>query len=133
MAQGIADRLATTPPLAVEQSSWKWGAVALAVAACVAIVVLWYPRSSEMTGGSSLPQAGKQLYAELPPPTMLAYQRMLVESPDALDELLDRHASQLLVASSGSNVTASLYQDLMTNQVTERAKRRESIRQSHAH
>ena len=49
------------------------------------------------------------------PPTMLAYQHALGQSPDDLDELLDRHAASLLIAGSSSNDIGSLYQDLMLN------------------
>ena len=112
VVDGIAERLTTTPTSSVEQDSWKWGAIALAVAACLSVVILWYPQSTKLTDGPSLPSVDTQ-FSELPPPTMLAYRQVFFQSPDALDELLDRHATDLL--SPSSDDTAGLFQNLMAN------------------
>ena len=45
----------------------------------------------------------------MPPPTIMANQHVLGQSPDDLNELLDRHAASLLAASSASDDIGSLY------------------------
>ncbi len=116
MVNGIADQLAPAPHSTAEQPSWTFGAIAFAVAACLALVIIWYPRSTETTENPSLAPVSSQREALLAkPPTMLAYRQVLVESPDAVDELLDRHAARLLVASSSGEGMSSLLQDLMSN------------------
>ncbi|HJN08653.1 MAG: hypothetical protein QGG09_18990 [Pirellulaceae bacterium] len=97
---------------------WAWGAIGLAVAASFAIAVVWWPQLGEIPGPSPaqpIVDRPPQGASEMQPPTMLAYQHALGQSPDDLDELLDRHAASLLIAGSSSNDIGSLYQDLMLN------------------
>ena len=109
---GIAARLSATTSSS-EQDSWNWGAMALAVAACVSFVILSYPRSTDTTSGPPLPSVGPQVQSsQLPSPTMMAYRQVFLESPDALDQLLDRHASHLLASNSSGNEMEMLVQDL---------------------
>ncbi len=114
----IASQLGPTRRATHWGNAWAWGAVALAVAASIAVAVLWWPQSGKIPGPSpSLPVVDWQPQGppEMPPPTMLAYQHVWRQSPDELNKLLDRHAANLLVAGSPSDHVESLYRDLMPN------------------
>jgi hypothetical protein len=114
----IAGELIATP----RARSWTnvsfWGAAALALAAGIAVVVLYWPRSEEIPGSPlSLPVAARQAPESpaMPPPTLLAYEHVLRKSPDELNKLLDGHAAVLLAQSSSVDDLGSLYRELMTN------------------
>lgn len=114
----IAGQLGPTPRTKRWANVWTWGAAAVALAAGIAIALLWWPQPSEVPGPSpSLPVVDRDTLGppELPAPTMLAYQRVLGQSADELNELLDRQATSFLAASSPSDDIGSLYQDLMPN------------------
>ena len=118
MLNSIASQLAPTRRTMRWANAWTWGAAVLVVAAGITAAVLWWPEPREIPGPSpSLPVVDRptQGHPELPPPTMLAYQQVVGQSPDGLDELLDRHAASLLVAGSPADNVGSLYQNLMRN------------------
>ena len=114
----IASQLAPTMRTTRWGNAQAWGAVALAVAASIAIAVSWWPQPGKIpTPSPALPIVDRQPQGplEMPPPTMLAYQHVLRQSPEELNELLDGHAASLLVAGSPSDGIGSLYRDLMPN------------------
>jgi hypothetical protein len=99
------------------RSKKVWAVFVLASAACVAVAVLRWPRSDGIPGplpSQSIAQRSQVELTETPPPTMLAYQRMLGQSADELDRLLDEHAGTLL-GSSPSIDSASRYLEWMPN------------------
>lgn len=79
----------------------------MAVAACLVVTaILWRsstrpaptpgPREVVLQPPPTSRQVAAAWDAGLPPPTKRAYQQALARSPEAMDELLDRHAARLL-------------------------------------
>ncbi len=114
----ITSQLAPTRRTMRWENARAWRAVALAVAASIAVAVWWWPQPGKIPGPSpSLPIVDRQPQetADMPPPTMLAYQHVWGHSPEELDELLDRHAASFLVGGPPSDDIGSLYRDVMSN------------------
>ena len=93
--------------------------IVLAVAACVVVVLLvgrsWLADNSpETVDDASERRKGTPMLppSDLTGPTLWAYREAAQQSPEALDELLDRHARQLLRPSSEAEL-AALWQELL--------------------
>ncbi|MHC4402671.1 MAG: hypothetical protein ACYTG0_23665 [Planctomycetota bacterium] len=91
----------------------------LAAAACVLAFVLlrvsWLFHDGREVGGDPRERREETpvlARSDLAEPTLWAYQQAARQSPEALDELLDRHAGQLLHPSSDDE-PATVWQDLL--------------------
>ncbi len=89
--------------------------VALSVAASIAAIALgWQTLRSRPARGPQTGPEPRSIVAQpneeplSPGPTAWAYQRAANESPEALDELLDRHARQLLLPDPESAAASSM-------------------------
>ena len=94
--------------------AWPWLAGSLlAAAACIVVAVLLW-QSSRSPGRSTVAVATTAPAAVTPVtepdddrPALASYRRALSRSPEALDELLDRHAARLLPGAGGGGAAAS--------------------------
>jgi len=104
----IADRLAQDAPQRSEsQSNSQWRMAAIVgwlLAASLASVMVWRGGPAAVRVESVGPQLDPALAAAFreSSPSIWAYGRAMRRSPEALDELLDRHAMHTLEAKQGS-------------------------------
>jgi hypothetical protein len=113
----VAERLADVPPRRRRRVLWLAVAGGLA-AACLAAVALWWGLGRHVEPDRPVVRNEPAPPAEASPPgpTLLAYQRALARSPEALDALLDQDAAaipgpepELLRAGVFSRPDATLY------------------------
>jgi hypothetical protein len=85
----VGERLNTTPA-----RRWPWG-VALVVVVVVGALAVLTPRTKEPAPAPAgiVPAPPAAIESADPEPSVLAYQRALLRSPEQLTALLDRHAA----------------------------------------
>jgi hypothetical protein len=90
----VAERLADVPR---EGRQWLWRAVLAGslAAACLTVVFLWWgvDRGIESKPFVVLPRSSPAVEVEDSEPTLLAYERALIRSPEEFDALLNKHAT----------------------------------------
>jgi hypothetical protein len=92
LRQRVAERLAEFPTVKSIRP-WRLALASGLAAACLAVVLLW-----REGGGGGISDLDPVLPPQPPPsvveqrPTLLAYERALGRSPEALDALLSKHA-----------------------------------------
>jgi hypothetical protein len=98
LKQRIAEQLAATPVVRTRRP-WRWVlAGGLATAACIAAMLLWPDQEPDRVPPIAAVRQNQGDQIDDSRPTLQAYQRVLANSADGLDALLNRHAAATLLA-----------------------------------
>jgi len=120
---GISERVmsslaAVGPRQSVLRAGWKWGltaGIASSLVGAVTIGTFFRPHSSHHSSTAILPTAiaaGLETDVSAQPPTLIAYERSLAESGEAIGALLDREARRLSFLSA-TDIPANRMQEFL--------------------
>jgi hypothetical protein len=124
--RGIAEQLAATARVRAVNNFWAWGGAALAVAAGLTALVIFWPGPTKKAAAPGaqivvVPEEVKPpprvdpLPEAPPPPTWMAYRHELSESVESFDALLDKHAASLLGGGPSGPGSGPLFQKIYQN------------------